>query len=944
VAKAVTAYLAGVQERLRVTELERAAAQAREAEAKAKAKAERRARRVTVSLAASVVALLALAGGVGWWWREQQAEAGRIAAATEAALSGDLEQATAAAERGDDIEARAALERADGRLTGGGFDSWRDRVHFLRGELDFVAQLEEIRIEAAKRKGGEASIFWKSAGRGWSGVSVTNFDYSRSAKDNYKAAFFDHRLHLDRPEEAAARIQASPVRARITAALDDWAVEDWRAGPAEWARETARLVDPDGPGRFLRDETLLRDVGRLKELARRPEVADWVPANAVRLARALDEAGQPEAAVEMLREVQRRHRRDFWVNFELANCLTRSKPPGTDEAVGFYQVATALRPEISETHLRLGNALHLQRKLAEAEVEYREALRLSPHDREAHNDLGNVLANQGRTVEAEREFRRGIFSWTENDPIAVALRLWTDDPVGHNNLGAALSDQGRAAAEEAEVEYRKYYYYSGSNLGNALRAQGKAEEAAEIFHNALRERPDPVAHNNLGVTLSDQGRAAEAEQEFLEAEREIRAARINFPEVHISRGMVSEFQGIPNAELISFPEVHINLGVVLGDQGRLEEAEREFREALRLSPDYLEAHHGLACVLRDLGRLREALQELQRAHELGMRHPSWPYPSELWVQTDPGHFDVVHRPYPSAQWRQDNGRLILAEHESPVVLRGERHPRWPYPSAQWLQDCEELIRFEDLLPIVLRGEAEPSDAAASLRFARVCGYTRRYGAAARFYAAAFAFDAATFSDPRTGVRYNAARVAALAGCGQENDAPPGDADRARLRVQALEWLRADLAFWKRGAGSDDAKDVASAPALLRHWRVDPDLAGVRDADALDKLPEDERGQWRQLWDDVDALVQKTVRARLRGRALEWLRRGGAAFMKRGMHLSDPQCVAGAQDQLRRWREDYGVARVPDADALDKLPDAEREEWRQFWDEVDALLQKTTAPK
>src|SRR5262249_5511560 len=51
VAQAVTSYLAGVQERLRQAEIERAAAQARAAEARAKAAAERRARRLTLGLA-----------------------------------------------------------------------------------------------------------------------------------------------------------------------------------------------------------------------------------------------------------------------------------------------------------------------------------------------------------------------------------------------------------------------------------------------------------------------------------------------------------------------------------------------------------------------------------------------------------------------------------------------------------------------------------------------------------------------------------------------------------------------------------------------------------------------------------------------------------------------------------------------------------------------------
>ena len=39
-------------------------------------------------------------------------------------------------------------------------------------------------------------------------------------------------------------------------------------------------------------------------------------------------------------------------------------------------------------------------------------------------------------------------------------------------------------------------------------------------------------------------------------------------------------------------------------------------------------------------------------------------------------------------------------------------------------------------------------------------------------------------------------------------------------------------------------------------KVDSDLAGVRDRDALAKLPSDEQDAWRKLWDEVDALLKK----------------------------------------------------------------------------------------
>jgi hypothetical protein len=43
---------------------------------------------------------------------------------------------------------------------------------------------------------------------------------------------------------------------------------------------------------------------------------------------------------------------------------------------------------------------------------------------------------------------------------------------------------------------------------------------------------------------------------------------------------------------------------------------------------------------------------------------------------------------------------------------------------------------------------------------------------------------------------------------------------------------------------------------MQHWQRDPDLAGVRDKQALAALPEAQRRLWEQLWADVAALLDR----------------------------------------------------------------------------------------
>ena len=170
----------------------------------------------------------------------------------------------------------------------------------------------------------------------------------------------------------------------------------------------------------------------------------------------------------------------------------------------------------------------------------------------------------------------------------------------------------------------------------------------------------------------------------------------------------------------------------------------------------------------------------------------------------------------------------------------------------------DLAERDAVLPTILRGEAAPSDAVQQSRFADFCLQYRRLDAAAsRFYADAFASESGLANDLSSGARYNAACAAALAGCGQGKDAANTDAkERGRWRQQALDWLRADLALWTKVGNGTDRQGRAVTAQVLQHWKKDPDLAGVRDADAVAKLPADEQDAWRQLWADVDAVLKK----------------------------------------------------------------------------------------
>jgi serine/threonine-protein kinase len=108
-------------------------------------------------------------------------------------------------------------------------------------------------------------------------------------------------------------------------------------------------------------------------------------------------------------------------------------------------------------------------------------------------------------------------------------------------------------------------------------------------------------------------------------------------------------------------------------------------------------------------------------------------------------------------------------------------------------------------------------------------------------------------------RYHAARAAAQAGCGRGTDAAGvEEKERAQWRKQAQEWLRADLAAWVRLLDRNPAAR-GDAWKVLTVWRVDPDLACVRDPSELEKLAEDERNECLAIWTEVAAVLARIDR-------------------------------------------------------------------------------------
>jgi Flp pilus assembly protein TadD/predicted AlkP superfamily phosphohydrolase/phosphomutase len=193
------------------------------------------------------------------------------------------------------------------------------------------------------------------------------------------------------------------------------------------------------------------------------------------------------------------------------------------------------------------------------------------------NNRGVALLAAGRLSEAEEAFRSGLAEQPDN-PTLLA------------NLGNALRLQGRT--EEARgVLVRAFGYVATRRAAGHLLAQlelerGDRSAAERLLRTVLKGEPDAAdVRTTLGAVLEEGGRHAEAEAEYR------RAASSD-----------------PNA---AKPRNH--LGNMARGRGDAAEAERWYREAIAADPYFMGAYNNLALVLQDRGDLGPAIELYSQA-------------------------------------------------------------------------------------------------------------------------------------------------------------------------------------------------------------------------------------------------------------------------------------------------------------------------------------------
>jgi eukaryotic-like serine/threonine-protein kinase len=389
VARAVETYQAGVQERLRQAEVEKAQAQI-------KAREERKRRRLRLGLATAALAVLALVVGSVYRWHRQRV-------ARDLAFNADLGRAVELRDAALWGEAGKTLQQAEDRLDEGGSEEQRRHLERARADLALAFELVRIRLDKAVLVDGQFNL--------------------RGVEKAYAEAFRTGGLGAvgEEAEVVAARVRASAVQTHLLAALEDWVATTEDSERRAWLLGVARHADPHPVRDRFRDPKTWSSALAVRRLAQEAEEAEVSPPQLVALAGKLQVLG--EDALPLLRQAQARHPQDFWLNFALANALMNRKEPG--EAVGFYWAALVIRPRTAAVYNNLGAALKDKGDLKGAIAAYLKAIELDPKYAQAHYNLGNVLRARGDLVGAIACYRKAI----DCDPKHAGA---------HTNLGTAL--------------------------------------------------------------------------------------------------------------------------------------------------------------------------------------------------------------------------------------------------------------------------------------------------------------------------------------------------------------------------------------------------------------------------------------------------------------------------------------------------------------------------
>ncbi len=195
---------------------------------------------------------------------------------------------------------------------------------------------------------------------------------------------------------------------------------------------------------------------------------------------------------------------------------------------------------------------------------------------------------------------RQVAYWRNSESLFVhAIAVTENNYVAHDNLGAALDQQGRF--DDALAQFQEAFRIERArkvnpdlssirfDLGTALFRKDRYEEAKTHLRRALEIQPNLArVHHNLACVLALQGNLDEAISEY-------QAALQIDPQYQEARACLNAIMA--QRQQAQMAMAHYNSGLEFLKQQRAAEGLKEYREALKLRPDWPEVMNAIASQL-----------------------------------------------------------------------------------------------------------------------------------------------------------------------------------------------------------------------------------------------------------------------------------------------------------------------------------------------------------
>jgi tetratricopeptide (TPR) repeat protein len=331
---------------------------------------------------------------------------------------------------------------------------------------------------------------------------------------------------------------------------------------------------------------------------------------------AFEQQGKLEESEQAWRAYLKRHPSDAEPYAHLG--LIEARQERYSEAVPLYRKALQLKPGIPGLRLNLGLALFKAGDLKGAIPEFATLLKSSPPNSvEALRYttlLGMAHYGLGQFTQAAPYLKTAADADPQNVPIRLALAhslLWSKQ---YSKVLDVYHEILTLDPDSAEADML---------AGEALDEMKNSSGAIEMFRKAALAKPnEPNVHFGLGYLLWTQKQYADAIREFqaeLANDPNHSQSMLYMADAYIQMNQYAEAGPLLEKSIKIDPALglaHLDLGILAANEGRNDDALREFLAAEKIMPDDVNVHWRLGRLYRTMGKKEEAKAELDKASSI----------------------------------------------------------------------------------------------------------------------------------------------------------------------------------------------------------------------------------------------------------------------------------------------------------------------------------------